>query len=147
MKTTHHAMNTKKPDMQTMIAFELAKRGHTEALTPEVLAKLDTPDLLALQNAGIPGTDSAKRGSGTRQNVLAAMRNRSGITVREAVLKACSAEALTSAEVIDALEELRPGTPTPTTRAEIKRLEVAGSLVHTGPQIGGRYRTIPSLRG
>jgi hypothetical protein len=149
------AMTDKKLSMKDLINLELVRRGHLERLaelsddalvSPEV-QQLSLADQVATIRVGIPGTSSAKRGSGTRQNVLAAMRNRSGITVREAVLKACSDAPLTSAEIIDALAELRPDTPTPTTRAEIKRLESAGSLVHTGPQIGGRYRTIPSLRG
>lgn len=137
-------------NIQALVAIELAKRGHgaaLDALTPEQLAGLSTEDLIAIQRVGVPGTPSAKRGSGTRESVLGAVRrHRAAITVREAVLRACSAAALTSAEIIAALERTRPGTPSPTVRAEIKRLLDAGALVHAGPDIGGTFRTAAKHR-
>lgn len=125
------------PSLKAMVAVELARRGH-----PERLAELTTEELMSVPiDPSEAASPRVKPRSGTHESVLGAMsRRRATITARDAVLQACSGEALTSAEIIAALEEIRPGTPTPTTRAEIGRLATAGDLVHTGPQIGGRYR-------
>lgn len=131
----------KEKDIRTKVALELLRRGND---SPEVLAALAEDDLLSL----VAASNDERGGSGTRDSIRAAIRRHRGdVTVREAVLRACSARALTSAEVIEALDRLRPDTPSPTVRAEIKRLQTAGELLHAGPQIGGTFRTIPRLRG
>jgi hypothetical protein len=75
MPATTRTMSDKNNTMVT-IWLELRKRGIEVEIPPEVVPKLSTADLLALQNAGIPGTTSAKRGSGTRASVLGAMHAR-----------------------------------------------------------------------
>lgn len=147
-------------DLLLKVALALAMRGRPEALeglSVAQLARLNTEDLLAIQRNGTPakprsksGTHAPLRAGSTGSH--AAHRVQPELTVRAAVLQACALRALTTREMIEAVEALRPFDGDPddvgavrgyhaTIRTEAKRLKDRGELEHTGPHIGGKYRT------
>jgi hypothetical protein len=98
-------------NLKEIVDAEIAKR----------VAKMSTDELLALRNEEAP---KRKR----RAPATAAPRGNYSITVSAAVLDAVAAKWLDSSSIVEAVQQVRPGTPEPTIRADISRQAKRGTL-------------------
>lgn len=129
-------------NMRAMVALELAKRGLLSELDAADLSCLSNEQLVEFKRAAAAAVDEqeypAIRGGRMASTVRERIR---GISIGAAVLQACSSRELTAAEIVGALEELRPGTNQASIYPEIKRLADAGRLRRIGRAEPFRYRT------
>jgi hypothetical protein len=133
-------------NMRAMIVLELVRRGAIAELTPEDLASLSVEELADFKRAlaeggddGIPAVRGGRMASTVRERVR-------GLSIGAAVLQACSAQALSAAEIVEAVMQLRPGTNQASIYPEIKRRVDEGHLTRSGAAEPYKYRTAAKMR-
>lgn len=147
------------------IAIELARRGVSVQLSDDELASATNEQLEQLFGAvpmAVGAEQSALRPSGVGalgggapigggvspapMGRMASSVRRRTLSIGAAVLQACSAQALDAAEIVEAVQRLRPGTNPPSVYPEIKRCADRGDLVRMGRAEPYTYRTAPQAR-
>jgi hypothetical protein len=133
-------------NMRAMVVLELVKRGAISEITPEDLASLSVEQLAEFKRAlvegggeAIPAIKGGRMASTVRERVRV-------LSIGAAVLQACASRALSASEIVEALQELRPGTNQASVYPDIKRRVEEGQLTRIGKAEPYTYRTVPSLR-